>query len=514
MLKIRLRKGLFPALVIWLSLAAAAENNTRPADSITAAELRNRVYFLASEDLEGRYPGSKGFGMAAGYAASQFKAAGLLPVIGSEGQRSYFQLVPLAKRTVQEAAVLTLRTLAGQKTFAGGSMKLYISEGLAGDGKPLPAVFAGFGISEPAAGWDDFKDLDIAGKVVLFMMGAPTKNGKPVLPEDIHKIYIPMNSVVRKLTSMRKAYAALILPDESLKQAFESFPAIPEGPQFILDDQEPGSFRIPSLGFLSAELSESIFGGLGVPDPAAVSMGRVPPRDLKDISIGIQVPLKDEKIPTWNVIGMVEGTDPVLKDQVVVVSAHLDHLPPAPDGRFHPGANDNASGAAALLEIAEAVASRPAKRSVLFALFGAEEGGWMGSRYFLSRGPVARERIIADINMDMIGRTEEGLEAKRTQYALDSGRIVSAFTGLIEDVNSRTVGWSLRFEHPLNLGDSDHRSFEALGIPAVNFYTGRIPDTHEPTDTPDKLDYDKAAQIAQLVYQIAMDLANRNPVWQ
>ncbi len=137
----------------------------------------------------------------------------------------------------------------------------------------------------------------------------------------------------------------------------------------------------------------------------------------------------------------------------------------------------------------------------------------MGSRCFLSRGPVPMERIVADINMDMIGRTEEGLQAGRTQYVLDSGRIVPAFTRLIEEVNSRTVGWSLRFEHPLNLGDSDHRSFEALGIPAVNFYTGRIPDTHKPTDTPDKLDYDKAAQIARLVYEIAMELANRNPVW-
>jgi hypothetical protein len=500
--------------MIWLSLAAAAENTTLPVDSITAAEIRDRVYFLASEDLEGRYPGSKGFRMAAVYAASQFKAAGLLPVAGQEGQRSYFQLVPLAKRTIHEAAVLNLRTPEGQKTFAGGKVKLYVFEGLAGDGKPLPAVFAGFGISEPKAGWDDFKDLDIAGKVVLFMMGAPTKNGKPVLSEDVHRIYSPMNSVVRKLVSMRKAAAALVLYDESLKQAFESFPAIPEDPQLVLDDEEPGSFRIPPLGFLSADLSEAIFDGQGVPDPAAVSMGRVPPRELKGIAIGIQVPLSDEKIPTWNVIGLVEGTDPVLKDQVVVVSAHLDHLPPAPDGRFHPGANDNASGAAALLEIAGAVASSPPRRSVLFVLFSAEEGGDMGSRYFVSRGPVPRERLVADINMDMIGRTEEGLQAGRTQYVLDSGRIVLAFTRLIEDVNSRTVGWSLRFEHPLNLGDSDQRAFEALGIPAVNFYTGRVPDTHKPTDTPDKLDYDKAAQIARLVYQIAMELANRNPVWE
>jgi len=513
MLKTWLRIGLFPALMIWLSLAAAAQNTTSPVDSITAAKIRDRVYFLASEDLEGRYPGSKGFRMAAVYAASQFKAAGLLPVTGQEGQRSYFQLVPLAKRTVEEAAVLTLQTPAGQKTFPGGGVKLFTSEGLAGDGKPLSAVFAGFGICEPKAGWDDLKDLDIAGKVVLFMMGAPIANGKPVLPEDVHKVYIPLNSFMRKLISMRKAAAALVLYDESLKEAFDSVPAIPEGPQLILDDGEPGSFRIPPLGFLSADLSEAIFDGRGVPGPAEVSAGRVPPKELTSVSIGIRVPLNDERIQTWNVIGLVEGTDPVLKDQVVVVSAHLDHLPPAPDGRFHPGANDNASGAAALLEIAGAVASHPPGRSVLFVLFGAEEGGWMGSRTFLSRGPVPRERIVADINMDMIGRTEEGLQAGRTQYVLDSGRIVPAFTGLIEDVNSRTVGWSLRFEHPLNLGDSDHRVFEALGIPAVNFYTGKIPDTHKPTDTPDKLDYDKAAQIARLVYEIAMELANRNPIW-
>jgi len=514
MLELRLRKGLLWAFMIWLSLASTAVSDTSPADSITAAKLRDRVYFLASEDLEGRYPGSNGFRIAAVYAASQFKAAGLLPVVGPEGQRSYFQHVPLAKRTAQEAAVLTLRTPAGDKTFAERDLKLYTTEGLNGDGKPVPVVFAGFGISEPASGWDDFKDLDIAGKAVLFMMGAPMKDGKPILSENVHRIYIPMNSVVRKLPSMRGAAVALVLPDEGLRQAFKNLPAIPKGPLFILDDQEPGSFRMPLLGILSDELGKAIFGGRGVPDPAAISTGRIPRGELKDIAIGIRARVADETIPSWNIIGMVEGTDPVLKDQVVVVSAHLDHLPPAPDGRIYPGANDNASGAAALLEIAGAVASRPPKRSILFVLFSAEEGGWMGSRYFLFREPVPRERIIAAINMDMIGRTEEGLQAERTQYVLDSGRIAPAFTRLIEDVNSRTVGWSLKLEHPANLGDSDHRSFEAFGIPAVNFYTGRIPDTHKLTDTPDKLDYDKAARIAQLVYGIAMELANRNPVWQ
>ncbi len=137
----------------------------------------------------------------------------------------------------------------------------------------------------------------------------------------------------------------------------------------------------------------------------------------------------------------------------------------------------------------------------------------MGSRYFLAHCPVAAGRIVADINMDMIGRTEKGLEDSRAQYAVDSARITPAFTRLIEEVNSRTVAWPLRFVHPLNLGDSDHCSFKEFGIPSVNFYTGRIPDTHTPTDTPDKLDYEKAAQVARLVCEIAMELGNREPLW-
>ncbi len=510
----QLRKSPFLIFALWLTLTSTMEAGTSPADSITAAKIRDRVYFLASNALEGRYPGSQGFRIAAEYAASQFKAAGLLPIVGPEGQRSYFQPVPLAKRTLQEAAVVTLKKSGGEKTFAAGNLKLYASQGLIGEGKQLPIVFAGFGISEPGAGWDDLKGLDIAGKVVLFMMGAPTKDGEPVLPADVNKIYIPLNSILRKYVALREAGFTLVLSNEELMEAFESFPSIPEDPQFVLDDENQGSYRMAPLGFLSANLSRAIFADQGLPDPAAVSEGRFPPGEIKNVTMAIRVPFRDEKVQTWNILGLVEGTDPLLRDQVVVVSAHLDHLPPTKDGQIHPGANDNASGAAALLEIAGAVASHPPRRSVLFLLSSAEEGGSMGSRHFLARGPVPKERIVADINMDMIGRTEEGLQADRAQYAIDSGRITPVLTSIIEDVNSRTVAWPLKFEHPMNIGDSDHRFFEALSIPAVNFYTGRIPDTHKPTDTPEKLDYEKAAHIARLVYELTMELAGRSPLWE
>ncbi len=511
--KLKLCKAAFLVFALWQPFGTALATGQSPSDSITAAKIKDRVYFLASDALEGRYPGSRGFHIAAEYAASQFRAAGLLAVVRSDGQQSYFQPVPIAKRDVPNPPVVMLETPVGEHTFAGGDLKIITSEGLVGTGESIPVVFAGFGISESAAGWDELGGLDIARKAVLFIMGAPTKNGKPILREDLHRIYVPMNSVVRKLPAMRGAAAALVLVGDEMLKAFESIPAVPEESQFTLDDREPGAFRLPPLGVLSPGLSKAIFGDKGLPGPETVSEGSFPIGELDGVALSIRVPIRDEKMQTRNIIGLVEGTDPCLKEQVIVISAHLDHLPPTPDGRIHPGANDNASGAAALLEIAGAIASQPPRRSVLFVLFAAEEGGAMGSRYFLSHCPASAGRIVADLNMDMIGRTESGLEDNRAQYALDSSRITPAFTRLIEEVNARTVGWPLRFEHALNLGDSDHCFFNELGIPAVNFYTGKIPDTHTPTDTPDKLDYDKAAKIAQLVYRIAMELGIRDPLW-
>ena len=137
----------------------------------------------------------------------------------------------------------------------------------------------------------------------------------------------------------------------------------------------------------------------------------------------------------------------------------------------------------------------------------------MGSIRFLSRPPFPRGRLVADINMDMIGRTEAESGEGRVQYAVDSEVVQPAFTRVIREVNDRTLNWPLRFEHPRGLGGSDHQSFEAYRIPAVSFYTGRVPDTHRSTDTPDKIDYDKAEKIARLVFAVARELGERDPIW-
>ena len=510
---------------IWLCVVAALvvvafpaspsvrEREARPADAITASRLRERVAFLTSAALEGRYPGSAGFRFAAAYAASQLSAAGVVPLVESGGGDAFLQAVPLRRRTATDAVVVTVTTPSGARTFAPGALKLFASEGLIEGGKPLEVVFAGFGIHEPSAGWDDLAGLDVVGKAVLVMVGAPVKNGKPVLPEALHASHAPGNALLRRHGLFHGAAAVLAVPDAELAKELPEFPDVPEGPQFVLADEAPGSGVNAALALVSPELASALMDGTDLPDATDADSIRARRGEVPGVTVTIRATVLDEKTETWNVVGLVGGTDPTLRQQVVAVSAHLDHLPPTAEGEVHPGANDDASGAAALLEIARILAAHPPRRSVLFALFGAEEGGSMGARHFLARGPLARDRIVADVNMDMIGRTEKGLEADRAHYALGSGTVTAAFTRLVETVNARSVRWPLRYAHPLNLGSSDHDAFAALAIPAVNFYSGRVAETHQTTDTADRLDYDKAEVIARLVCEIAFELGNRDPLW-
>jgi len=494
----------------WWSLSAPAAD---PPACLSADRLKERIYFLASNALQGRYPGSPGFAIAAAYVTSQLQAAGLHGANELPGVQGFSQPFVVQRRTISQTPVVTLHLPSGTETYPSGHLKLFQSEGLGTLTRSLPVVFAGFGISEPAAEWDDLADLDLDGKLVVMLMGTPVLDGHPMLPEQLHHTYAPLNSFFRKRLFARRAAAVLFLFDPSLEEEYDSLPLIPDAPQLVLDDPDPESFGGPALGFLSPELSQSLFRDDGAPDPRDVSARRVTPRLLPGVRMSIEAAFTDEEVPTQNIVCVVPGTDQSLREQYVVVSAHLDHLAPAADKSIYPGANDNASGAGALLEIARSLARQPLRRSVLCVFFSAEEGGSMGSRYFLSHCPVNTRQIVANVNMDMIGRTEEGLNTGRDHYALDSGRVTPAFTQLIKAVNGRSASWPLRFEHPDNLGTSDHYVFDALRIPAVNFYSGRVVETHQPTDTPDTIEYDKVAAIARLALAVTQELGDREPLW-
>ena len=497
---------IFTLILIGLGTIAPVPAQTALSrDSITASGIRRHVYFLAGEELGGRWPGSPGLWIATQYAASQFRAAGLVPVFKDGETPSYLQIVPLVRRSVKPAPVLKVRSLAGEQTFVHGEDFKWFSGSPTGeDGKILPVVRAGYAIGEPESGWDDLRGLDVEGKVVILKMGIPPQG----LPDVLRVRYSPRNSFMRKITDLipRKPAALFIAPDPEIDAQWNMLPTIDASPPFAYKDRAPDGINIPFIGFLKTDVGKALLpAGAGGWDQAGAIPG---------VSIVLQSAAVDEEIQAWNAAGLVPGRDPALKDQIVIVSAHLDHLVSRPGEAVFAGANDNASGSAAVMEIAEAMASQPCRRSVLFVLFTAEEGGDMGALHFLSRPPFPRGRIVADVNMDMIGRNEADSPDQRAQYVLDSDVIQPAFTRLIQKVNDRTVGWPLKFVHPAGLGDSDHRIFEAFRIPAVNFYTGKVADTHKPTDTPDKIDYNKAEKIARLVFETARELAERESPWK
>jgi hypothetical protein len=488
----------------------------KAAESITAEAIRGHVYFLASDALEGRYVGSQGYETAARYGESRFKAAGLVPVIPQGDAASYLQEVPVLRRTSAGDITLTVTNRQAETSFAEGEAFIWFQgEIFPWEERRFEAVFAGYGISEPTCGWDDLEGLDVRNKVVLMMLGAPTRDGDPVLPEEVHAIYATPSAIFKKMASAMLAGAVgiLLVPEPALIEAWEALPSMAGTPQFEYDNKHSGSIHIPLLAPIKPEVAEAIFSGQDRVPPGLGHLGEetTTPFSLIGVSVSLDGSFTEERIPTWNVVGMVPGTDPAMSEEYVVVSAHLDSTAPREEGEINNGADDNASGCAGLIEIAGAVASEPPRRSVIFVLCSGEEAACIGSRHFVWDPPVPIESIVADVNMDMIGRTDAASEADRSHYALDSGKITEEFTQLVKDVNSRTIGWPLKYESPI--GNSDNLMFHAVGIPAVSFYSGHHDDVNRPTDDAEKLDYEKARAIARLVYEITMELGNRPALW-
>jgi hypothetical protein len=494
--------------------ASSLEPTESRASAITGAALRGHIFFLASDSLGGRHTGSRGFEIAATYAESKFRGAGLKPVIPIDGTMTYRQTVPITRRVPIGEPSMVVSADGRNHTFVhGADFKWLLGDLRACEDRTLEVAFVGYGISEPDFGWDDLRGLDLAGKVIVFVAGAPVRDGRPVLPEAVHQRYAETRSVMKKIYPMiaRRAAAVFMIADDQLVQAWDDLPTAVGKPYFSYNNGAPDAFHIGCLCLIKPDLAAALLGGRA----ASAGVGQTAPEaaggfELPGVSLAISSVFTEEDVPAWNVVGVVEGTDPVLRNEYIAVTAHLDTS--APDGgEIMNGADDNASGCAGLLEIAKVVAARPLKRSVVFILLAAEEGGVTGSRHFVSCCPLPLGRIRADVNLDGIGRSDPE-EVDRAHFVLDSGSIRPEFTRLIKEVNAHTVNWPLKYEY--RMGDSDHLIFQAVGIPAANFYSGHHDDVNRPTDDPEKIDFEKAQQIARLAYEVTADLASKDVLWQ
>jgi hypothetical protein len=516
MRNLKIRAGLALLSAIVCSCPAAGARQGVPADLITASSIRSHIYFLASEALEGRYVGSRGYETAAQFGESQFRAAGLIPVVRNQDGPTYRQDVPVLRRSLTGDLSLKVKTPYGEQVFVEGQdFKWFEGEMLPWEQKPLGVVFAGYGISEPEAGWDDLKDIEVGNKVALVMLGAPMRDGVPVLPEDLHALYAPPSAIFRKMMTLllRGAAGIFVIPDEMIMEAWDTIPSKTLASQIEYDNADESARHVCFLALMSPDVAHAMFRGRESAPPGTGESGSETTAGfpLEGVSVEISGTFTGESVKTWNVAGVVTGSDPVLRNEYVAVTAHLDGQPPNKPGEVNCGADDNASGCAGLIDIAAAVASDPPLRSVLFVLFTGEEEACTGSRHFIYDCPVPLHSIVANLNMDMIGRSETPDGTDRTHYVLDSSKITPRLTELIKDVNKRTVNWPLKYENPI--GNSDNLMFHAAGIPGALFYSGHHGDANRPSDTPDKIDFEKAESIARLVYEITVEIGNRRVPW-
>ena len=510
----------FAALV---SVSTGAQPSVdRGADTIAIEALKAHVRFLAADEMKGRDSLSPEGRIAANYVASFFARAGLKP-IGERG--TYFQHFRMVQQRVDQQRSYLRATIANPDGNATDQSFVAGQDFTLGRNGPdatvdAPLVFAGYGD-------DDFRSVDVTGKVVLLL---------PREPSGGERFGGRMNIGETKSDLARKRGAVAILTVRpTTNPAPRPASAIKSGPvsgSAVTGMRPAGQDRMtvphmlvnPEPDVPTAAVSERVADVLLSPVGKTVAAVRAASSGASSESIevsGVRVRFRralaeNAVIETRNVIAMVEGGSPNLKDEYVLVTAHYDHVGAGGPEIFR-GADDNASGTAAAIAIADAFANGPRPdRSLVFLVFDAEEDGMLGSAHYARHPLLPLANAVAVLNMDMIGRDEQVPGFKGVEPVANAVNLVGTLyspdlRAAIERANA-SVGLGLDYKTDTNgsdwFGRSDHISFAARGVPIVMFNTGEHPDYHTPNDTEDRINYEKMQRITRLVYLTARGLAS------
>ncbi len=500
-----------------------AQSISNALESITEAELRDHIYFLAADLLEGRDAGTPGYQLAAEYSAIHLEQAGLETMFtDSAGSPSYFQQIQFATSALNDRTSLVVHTGGSERTLVRGEdyvIQEFMASGADRNTFETP-VFLGYGIEEPDLGWNDYEGLDAKGKIGVMIVGAPVRNGDPVLPPELHQLYssLQQSANARFQAAMNHGVTTVVvILDEDSAGLWELIKSQASNPSIRPMTETPhGNVPAPSfseLVLMKPETAVDLLAGIDVELETGEGQYTTGPMEGVQLSLETRHDL-EPGYSSPNVVGLLPGTDPVLKDEYIVITAHLDHVG-IQNGAIFNGADDNASGSAAVIEAAEAAAMAPGKRSMIFVLLTAEEKGLLGSMAFASSPPVPIDQIVLNINLDMVGRNSRDFPDVLLAMGSENGR--ADLLEMIREVNEGGIHAPLDWR--LNEGPdphnhvqrSDQMSFMQRGIPAILITRGFMgPDYHEPSDDPDTINYEKVLHATRLTFGLAIEAANRD----
>ena len=547
----------------WVTLHA--QDRAPSNDLITKQALKADLYFLSSDDLQGRLTNTPGNRIAADWIAQRFERMGLTPG-GPDG--SYYQTYDLMVETL---GPVDRNTMSVRPPAAAAAPPLtygrdfYPHRFSATTSVKGDVVFAGFGITSSPLRYDDYGPADskagpagnnaVRGKIALVIDHEPgerdpaspfdglvtadasSSQRKAQFAQDHGAIGILFVSDVHNHSSpvgATGATGAQGATGASLETtARNAWPATPPRIDRFTLAKWVEDIHIPAMQ-ISTAVAESLLEGSGKTlaqwSAASETAHGITPVPLKS-RVEMSAAVNRQSIPDRNVLGIIEGSDPQLKDETVIVCAHYDH--DGADGtRIFNGADDDGSGIVALIEIAEAYAQaakaghRP-RRTVLFAAWNSEERGLLGAWAYTVAPTRPIDGIAAVLNMDMLGRNEEvpaeggprfrGLQPQTAESNSNAVNIIgtsrSADMKAAADRANAAFHLDLRYRYDNNISQlmrrSDHWPFLNHGVPAVWFHTGLHPDYHTPQDRPERINYDKMEKIARMIHQMSWDLANQ-----
>jgi len=484
----------------------------RYGQTIAQEELQEHLQILASDEMEGRETGTEGQKKAAAYLAGYFAGLDLPPIIGDT---SYYQTYPIVESEWQKPYM----EIEGQRfSFLKDFYSFYrLTESI--DTSFSQVTFAGYGISSEK--YDDYQEIDVTGQAVMVL------SGEPKSPEgDYYVTNSPspsrftrnlMASLGTKRTLADIEDAALVMVvDEDFKQHLDRYALAARRPALELKQ----SRNEPSLIIISPEMAAALSGKYDL----AKLKQRIDKKGkstsfTRDVSFKVDLGKETRQITSENVLGLVEGSD--LKDEIVVVTAHYDHI--GKQGKvINNGADDDGSGTVAVLEIAEAFveAKRQGygpRRSILFMTVSGEEKGLFGSQYYTEHPVFPLENTIANLNIDMVGRIDRAHSADSNYvYVIGSDRLSTELHEINEKANRTFTQLDLDYRY--NAADdpnrfyyrSDHYNFAKNNIPVIFYFNGTHADYHRPTDTVEKINFDLLQKRTQLIYYTAWQLANQD----
>ncbi len=483
-------------------------------ESIQIENLRKHMGFIASDDTEGRFTGSAGYKKAADYAANVFREAGLSPGWTNEkGEESYLQPVPFVRYNYGTNTSIIIRQSEKNRTFEhSASNFVVLNPGTQYKNIPLVSpVFIGYGIHEPERGWDDYAGMDVKGKWVIVLNGIPPVDLiDPIFPDNLRKKYADgkiCDSLKYNAFIKHEVAGVIVLPDKYTAENWEIEAIRKYRFNYIYYAGADVNWKVtpePILPYILVhpELARILLSGQAY-DPIA-NKGSYHSYILDNIEMSVNIDCKKESINCYNVMAVVPGTDPSLKNEYITVGAHLDHLGKIGNHVYN-GANDDASGCVIILEAAKAIALNPTRRSVIFVLYTSEEQYLVGSMYFLKNPPVPVKQISLNINIEQIGSKNRDYPGI---WGIGSPQLRKSF----KKAGHSYIETDFKFE-PIEkyydaINTCDLWSYCQKGIPAIMLSSGGFPEHHTPQDKINLIDFDHLLIATKFLYSFVIELGN------